>query len=100
MNAKVRNCLLEATRRYLVHKSDHQNLSGFLGLGYLGEYKDAVKQGYFSSVSNPVPRTLGWYRLTEKGKMAVNQLLLSGITEKDFDGFSFISYNKLPVNFN
>ena len=74
----TRSCLWEAMRRLLIGQ-DKTLDSPFLGLGYPGEYKQAVKSGIFEpSFRKETPRILSWYKLTPVGKQIVQALQKSG----------------------
>ena len=87
--------LIEASRRFLIRKENKID-TYFAGLGYPRTYALGVEQGYFICTSEPTPRILGWYKLTPKGQVLVNQLV-SKLNSEDFDDFNlrYDSYAKI-----
>jgi hypothetical protein len=75
MKQPIRNCLLEAKRRYETFHADEDILKAWTGLGYPSEYKVALSEGYMIPVSSNTPKVLNWYRLTEKGAKAIREEL-------------------------
>ena len=69
----IDECFDEAKKRF--HLNDHGKHSkplavttGWCGLGFPYEYKDAIKAGYFKPHSTESFRCLCWYVLTDKGR--------------------------------
>lgn len=85
MKKSTESCLLEALRRYHSFHPDKSPLQAWTGLGTMSTYESAVKEGYMAPVSTIAPRTMGWFRLTEKGLGAVLSLANRGYRVKDYN---------------
>jgi hypothetical protein len=85
MTKNVKDCLLEALRRYHSFHAGESPLKVWTGLGCPSEYREVVKLGYMQPVDTETPRIQGWYRLTEAG-LGVLLLLVNeeGYTVRDY----------------
>ncbi len=85
MTKPVKNCLLEALRRYHSFHAGESPLKAWTGLGTPSGYREVCKLGYMTPVHGEQPRILGWYRLTESGLGVVLLLANDGYRVKNYE---------------
>ncbi len=84
MNPKVRECLIEALRRYHSFHPGEPITKAWTGLGMPSAYKAVCAAGYMQPVVAPRAKCLGWYTLTEAGAAQVLKLANEGIAVRDY----------------
>lgn len=84
-NRQVRGLMLEALRRYTWFHKGEPLTQCWTGLGYVTEYKPAIKAGFIEPATSSQPRCMRWFRLTETGATIVQQWLNEGRDYRDVE---------------
>lgn len=97
-------CLCDALRRADIYyqlegiQSLRDNLTTFwAGLGFKTGYQQAIDEGYFEWIGKPpVPRTMGWLHLTDKGAAVIREWWNDGYRGNSVKDFLFPAPYEAP----